>query len=456
MNYVTTSSEILAIIGGKDNVQSFNHCATRLRIVLRDMVGYDKEKLQAVDGVIAVVESAGQLQIVIGNEVNYIYVEISKLLGHATTSYEPSDEKSSKEKANIIDIVSSIFTPVLGVLLASGILKGLLILLSTLGWLDQTSGTYVLFNAASDSFFFFLPVMLGYTATKKFGGNPFVGMAIGGALVHPSILAQFSITEGDTSDMVFLGVPIVFINYAFSVIPIIIASFFSSKLENIIESWLPSSVRRFMVPAISIAVITPLTFLFIGPAATWLSHLLSDSYQAIYQVSSTMAGVVMGGLWQVAVIFGLHWGLIPLMLNNFAVLGHDTMTPMIIPAFLGQAGAVFAVMLKARDVKMKSLAGSSLPGGIIGITEPIIYGVTLPLRTPFIFGCIGGAVGGGVIGYFQTTMWSFGLPTIFAFTQFIPEGGFDASFYGSIAAAILAFVISSSLTFALSKVTLKK
>jgi PTS system beta-glucosides-specific IIC component len=310
-------------------------------------------------------------------------------------------------------------------------------------------------NAASDAFFFFLPVMLGYTAGKKFGGNPFICMAIGGALVHPSILAHYSITEGDTSSLEFLGVPIVFINYAFSVIPIIFAAFLSSRLERLITPFMPSAIRPILVPTICLAVVVPVTFLFIGPAATWVSHMLSEGYQAIYAVSSLLAGMIMGAFWQVCVIFGLHWGLIPLMLNNFAVLGHDTMTPMILPAFLGQAGAALAVFLKARDIKQKSVAGSAIPAGIIGITEPIIYGVNLPLRTPFIFGCLGGAIGGGIIGYFQTTMWSFGVPTIFAITQLIPESGFDASFYAAIVASIGSFVLASVLTLFFAKVDVK-
>ncbi|ANQ23765.1 hypothetical protein BA893_19200 [Vibrio natriegens] len=453
MNYKSIAGEILAGIGNKDNIQSLNHCATRLRIILKNNEQCNKEKIKDVNGVIAVVESGGQLQIVIGNEVNYVFEQIKTLISGADGS-ELESSSDEKQKFNLIDMISSIFTPVLGALMASGILKGLLVLFTKLDWLDAQSGTYILLNAASDAFFFFLPVMLGYSAGKKFGGNPFICMAIGGALVHPSIASFYSIAEGSsTASLDFLGMPIVFINYAFSVIPIIFAAFLSSRIEKFIDPIIPSALRRFLVPTICLAVVVPVTFLFIGPAATWLSHMLAGGYQAIYNISSTLAGAVMGGLWQVCVIFGLHWGLIPLMLNNFAALGHDTMTPMVIPAFLGQAGAALGVFLKTRDKKQKSIAGSSVPAGIIGITEPIIYGVNLPLRTPFIFGCVSGAIGSAVLGYFQTTMWSFGVPTIFAITQFIPETGFDVSFYASLFGACLSFVLATILTLSFTKIS---
>lgn len=451
MNYDKISDRIFNNIGGKENIKSLNHCATRLRIILNDMSKYDKDKLKEIEGVIAVVESGGQLQIVIGNDVNYVYAVMVKTVENSESPSENSaGEKSNK--FNLIDLVASIFTPLLGALMASGILKGILVLCTTLGWMNPKSGTYVLLNAAGDAFFFFLPLMLGYTAGKKFGGNPFICMAIGGALVHPSILALYSITGENSLSLEFTGIPIVLINYSFSVIPIIFAAFLSSRLECLIDPVIPSAIRRFMVPLICLAVVVPVTFLFIGPAATWLSHILSAGYQAIYGFSSLLAGMVMGAFWQVCVIFGLHWGMIPLMLNNFAVLGHDTMTPMILPAFLGQAGAALGVFLKIRDKKLKSIAGSAIPAGIIGITEPVIYGVNLPLRTPFIFGCVGGAIGSGIIGYFHTTMWSFGMPTIFAFTQFIPTGGFDASFYAGIAGSVCSFVIAVVLTLFFSKV----
>ena len=454
MDYSAISNEILNSIGNKGNVQSLNHCATRLRVILNNDDECDKQTLKDIDGVIAVVESGGQLQIVIGNEVNYVFSELTKRI-YGEENQEKTAAQSADDKFNFIDMISSIFTPVLGALMASGILKGALALLSQLAWMNPQSGTYILLNAASDSFFFFLPVMLGYTAGKKFGGNPFICMAIGGALVHPSVMSFFSITEGDTSSLEFLGVPIVFMNYAFSVIPIIFAAFLSSHIEKFIDPLIPMALRRFLVPTICLAVVVPVTFLFIGPAATWVSHGLSAGYQAIYSFSATLAGAVMGGLWQVCVIFGLHWGLIPLMLNNFAVLGHDTMTPMILPAFLGQAGAALGVFLKARDMKQKSIAGSAIPAGIIGITEPIIYGVNLPLRMPFIFGCAAGALGSATLGYFQTTMWSVGVPTIFAMTQVIPDTGFDMSFYACIVGSVGSFILAAVLTLSFAKVNSK-
>lgn len=183
--------------------------------------------------------------------------------------------------------------------------------------------------------------------------------------------------------------------------------------------------------------------LLIGPAATWLSHLLANGYQSIYAFNPIVAGAFMGAMWQVCVIFGLHWGLVPLMINNLSVLGRDTMVPLLLPAVMGQVGATLGVMLRTRDAKLRALAGSAIGAGVFGITEPAVYGVTLPNKRPFIFGCIGGALGGAVIGYFHTATYSFGLVSVFTFAQIIPAGGFDATVWGAIGGTLLSFCFAA-------------
>lgn len=192
---------------------------------------------------------------------------------------------------------------------ATGLLKGLLALAVTCGWLTPEQGTYKIWFAASDALFFFFPLFLGYTAGKKFGGNPFISMVIGGALTHPLMIQAFEASRAPGAAVEhFLGIPVTFINYSSSVIPIILASWVCCWLERKSNALLPSSMKNFFSPAICLAVVVPLTFTVIGPVATWLSHLLANGYQFIYAFAPWLAGAVLGAMWQVCVIFGLHWG----------------------------------------------------------------------------------------------------------------------------------------------------
>lgn len=449
MEYKALAQDILNRVGGKENIVSLVHCATRLRFKLKDNGKADAEGLKANPGVIMVVESGGQFQVVIGNHVHDVWQAVRQEAGLSDDS-EPTAESVEKGSllGQIIDVVSGIFTPFIGVLAASGILKGMLALAVVCGWLTPQQGTYKIWFAASDALFFFFPLFLGYTAGKKFGGNPFVSMVIGGALTHPLMIQAFEASQAPGAAVEhFLGIPVTFINYSSSVIPIILASWVCCWLERKSNALLPSSMKNFFTPAICLAVVVPLTFLLIGPLATWLSHLLAQGYQIIYAVAPWLAGAAMGALWQVCVIFGLHWGLIPLMINNLTVLGHDSMLPMLLPAVMGQVGAVLGILLKTRDARQKVLAGSAFSAGIFGVTEPAIYGLTLPLRRPFIFGCVAGAIGGAIVGFSNAHVYSFGFGNIFTVAQMIPPQGLDSTVWGGVVGIFAALIISCGLTF---------
>ena len=449
MEYKALAQDILNRVGGKENIVSLVHCATRLRFKLKDNGKADAEGLKANPGVIMVVESGGQFQVVIGNHIHDVWQAVRQEAGLSDDS-EPTAESVEKGSllGQIIDVVSGIFTPFIGVLAASGILKGMLALAVVCGWLTPQQGTYKIWFAASDALFFFFPLFLGYTAGKKFGGNPFVSMVIGGALTHPLMIQAFEASQAPGAAVEhFLGIPVTFINYSSSVIPIILASWVCCWLERKSNALLPSSMKNFFTPAICLAVVVPLTFLLIGPLATWLSHLLAQGYQIIYAVAPWLAGAAMGALWQVCVIFGLHWGLIPLMINNLTVLGHDSMLPMLLPAVMGQVGAVLGILLKTRDARQKVLAGSAFSAGIFGITEPAIYGLTLPLRRPFIFGCVAGAIGGAIVGFSNAHVYSFGFGNIFTVAQMIPPQGLDSTVWGGVVGIFAALIISCGLTF---------
>ena len=449
--FVQLAMQIVETVGGRNNIQTVVHCATRLRFKLASTPAGAAGKIKALEGVIAVVESGGQFQVVIGNHVGEVFRAIEAILSEggevpSVPKHTTPSEPAASLLARFIDLVSGIFTPVLSVMAASGMLKGFLALALALNLLSQESGTYQLWFAASDALFYFFPLVLGYTAGKKFGGSPFLTMAIGGALVHPLIMSLNNGSDPSTADT-FLGLPLTFINYSSSVIPIIFASWACCWLEKQLYPRLPSAIRNFATPLFCLMVIVPLTFLVIGPLSTFLSQCLASGYQWIYDIAPWVAGIFLGSALQICVIFGLHWGLIPVAINNLSMLGFDTIIPLLLPAVLGQTGAALGVFLACREQKLKMLAGTSVTAGLFGITEPAIYGVTLPLRKPFMFGCIAGGIGGGIVGLFQAKVWSFGLVSVFSFTQMIPVEGVDLTVWGAVAGATSALLLSCLLTF---------
>nr|AFN70954.1 beta-glucosidase [uncultured bacterium]AKN80695.1 PTS system glucoside-specific transporter [uncultured bacterium] len=451
MSYQDTAKAILAHIGGRENIYSFVHCATRLRFKLIDSQKADAQSLKSQPGIIMVVESGGQFQVVIGNHVSDVYHAVRKEAGLSDDAPMAAPSKVKKEKTSffsgLIDIISGIFTPFLGILAASGILKGFLALAQAFNCLTPGSGTWNILSASSDALFYFLPLVLGYTAGKKFGGNPFITMTIGGALVHPLMMAAFEAsTQAGAVQETFLGIPVVFINYNSSVIPIIFASWVSCWLEKLGNRIFPAAVKNLFTPLLCLVITVPLTFLLIGPVATKLALGLANGYQIAHAFAPWLAGAIVGGLWQVCVIFGLHWGMIPVMMNNIAVFGHDSLMPLLLPAVMGQVGATLGILLRTCDKNMKTLAGSSATAGVFGITEPAVYGVTLPNRRAFIFGCVAAALGSAIVALSHTHSYSFGFVNIFTLAQVIPPSGVDASVTGMIIGTLTALLLSCILT----------
>lgn len=447
MDYQSLAKGIIESVGGKKNIISLVHCATRLRFKLVEPELAEIERLKTLDEVIAVVNSGGQFQVVIGNQVGDVYQAIMSFLDIGLGTNDLNEKKpeiptkKSTLLARLIDIVSGIFTPFIGVMAASGIMKGLLALAVACNLLNTEGGTYQIWFAASDALFFFFPLFIGYTAGQKFGGTPFITMVIGGALTHPLMIKAFEASQTGQTAEHFLGIPVVFINYSSSVIPIILASWVSCALEKRIRPLLPLAIRSFFTPVICLATVVPLTFLGIGPLATWLSHLLAEGYEVIYRFAPWLAGAALGAAWQICVIFGLHWGLVPLIFNNLVVFGQDSMLPMILPAVMGQIGAVLGIFFYSKAPRQKALAGSSFSAGIFGVTEPAIYGLTLPLRRPFIIGCIAGSLGGAIVGFVGTHTYSFGLANIFTLIQIIPPSGIDSTVWGAFIGNAVAVLV---------------
>lgn len=458
MKYEQLAKDIIANVGGKENVSSVVHCITRLRFKLKDESKANTEVLKNMDDVVTVMKSGGQYQVVIGNHVPDVYKAVTTVGGFQGQSQVDAEEEGPKGSlfSRFIDMISSIFTPVLGVLAATGMIKGLNALFVALGWLDNTSGTYQILNATGDALFYFLPIFLGYTAIKKFGGTPFVGMAIGAALVYPTLSTLtageplYTVFAGTMFEspiyVTFLGIPVILMSYSSSVIPIIISAFFAAKVEKWLKTVIPDVVKTFLVPMVTLLIVVPLTFIVIGPVATWAGSLLGQATLAIYNVSPLVAGLLLGGFWQVFVIFGLHWGLVPIAFNNVATLGYDTILATVFAASFAQTGVVLAILLKTKNTKLKSLSIPAFISGIFGVTEPAIYGITLPLKKPFIISCIAAGIGGAIAGATNVTGYIIGGLGIFGLPSYISPEGIDMSFYGAIISIVVGFVAGLVLT----------
>ena len=457
--YEELAKAIIENVGGKDNVISLAHCYTRLRFKLHDEKKAATEVLKDMDGVVTVVQSGGQYQVVIGNEVGDVYDEIVKSQGIAGASSEAADEAPDKNMSlldKFVDIVSGIFTPILGVLAASGMIKGFTALFVALSWVDAKGGTYQILQTIGDGLFYFFPIFLGLTAARKFKMSEFSGMAIGAALVYPALSVimkgeplyqMFAGTMFSSPVQIeFLGTPVILMNYASSVIPIIVAIYFGAKVEHALLKSIPSMVKGFMVPFFTLLIVIPVTFLVIGPISTWAGQLVGAATTGIFNFSPILAGLFIGAFWQVFVIFGLHWGLVPIMINNISISGADPIVAMSFAASFAQTGVVLSILIKTKNKKLKALSIPAFISGIFGVTEPAIYGITLPRKKMFIISCVGAAIGGALLGFFHAQYYMLGGLGIFAYPSFVNPvtsdmSGMKSAMMISVLALLFGFVM---------------
>ena len=437
---------IIEHVGGKDNIISLVHCATRLRFALKDESKANAEFLKKQAGIITVVQSGGQFQVVIGNSVADVFnviMQLTNLNEKPTNDAPPATPKGIVSK--LIDLVSSIFIPALVVLVAGGIFKGIVAILQVMELVQAGSPTLNFLNAIADAPFYYLPIILGFSAVKKFGGNPYVGMALGGALVHPSVVGML----GNRFELQteFFSIPIKLIPYPSSVFPIILAAWFYSLLERNLNKIMHDSFKKFIAPLFGLIITVPLTFAVIGPVVSFLSDTVASGIIYVYQLNSVIASMILAALWQVMVVFGIHWGLVPFAMNNISVYQEDFMIPILFPAVFAQVGAVLAVMLRSKDPQVKTLASSSVLSGIFGVTEPAIYGINLPLKRPFIIGCISAMIGGGIVGYYHSVIYSFSFISIFSFLQLIPPTGINEKFYAVVFGSLISFAVATLVTY---------
>lgn len=440
-NYEKLAKEIVGYIGGSENVNALVHCATRLRFKVKNTQNVDKKKLEQLEGVITVLDSGGQIQVVIGQHVADVYDTIFEVTD--LKKENPSDAEESGEKKNLLntfmDTISGIFAPVLGVMSGAGMLKALLILCTTFGWLKADMGTYRILYAAADGVFTFIPVFLAYTAAKKFRANEFVAVGVAAALLYPDLTAAYSAGEALT----FLKIPVVLVSYTSSVIPIVISVYALSKLEKGLKKIVPTVCKTFLTPLLSLAIMVPATYLVIGPIADTVGKALASGYTGLVGLNPVIAGGLLGLIWPAAVMFGVHWGFVPIVMNNIAEYGRDTLFTITGPNNMAQAGATLGVFLKTKDKSVKELAGpAALSAVLAGITEPAIYGVTLRFKRPFFIGAVFSGIAGAIVAAAGT-----GAPTLLGTSILTLPGYIGVGFVGFLIACAIAYFGSAIVTY---------
>ena len=450
--YETLAKEILNYVGGKDNVNSLTHCITRLRFKLKEESIAQDEALKNLEGVVTVMKSAGQYQVVIGNQVQDVYEQLAPLL-HAEQPQTVQDAEKEKLLDRFVDIISGIFQPILGIMAACGMIKGLNMLFMTLGLYAETSGGYMIINAIGDALFTFLPLFLGYTSARKFGLKPMVGLVIGGIMCYPGI--QSSALSGSLKPLYtmfegtmfaspvyidFFGIPVISMDYTSTVIPVIFIVYFASKCEKLFSKFVPDLVKFFFVPMLTLLVALPIGFLLIGPVATFGSKIIAETIISIRNVSPMLAGGLVGLTWQILVIFGLHWGFIPVYINNIVTNGYDNVMMPFFACTFATSAVILVIMLNTRDRKMKELCLPNFISGIFGVTEPGIYGILLPLKKPFIISCIAGGIGGAFYGFCNFRKFSMGGMGIFEFPAMMEPDGSWGNLLVAVSGVLLTMI----------------
>lgn len=476
MKYEKLVHEILEGVGGTPNIDSVVHCATRLRFHLKDASLVKAEEIKNIDGVISLIQSAGQHQVVIGSHVGDVYKELVREAGleeHEEVSdlkdvaEMKAEMKEKKVKSSLIDLISGIFAPVLGIMMATGFIKGILVLLTATGILSAESGTYQILYMIGDSFFNFLPIFLGYTAMKKFGGSPFIGLTIGTVLLYPSIStimageALYTLFAGTAFETpvyaTFLGIPVLLRSYTSTVFPVIFICFLASIVEKALNKKITGFLKTLLVPALTLLVSLVVGFIVVGPVISIVSDMIGEAISWLFSVSSLVGGFIYGLLIQFCVVFGIHWGFVAISINNLATMGYDPVTIAGLSSAFGQIGVVTVIMLMVRNKKTKGICASAIISGLCGITEPAIYGVTLQNKMAFILASVASGAGGAIIGFFGVKQYVYGANGIFGWMQVInPEVGFDSTVLAAIIACVVSYILGVALMATIGKKSINR
>ena len=477
-----TAADIIAGVGGADNVASVIHCITRVRFYLKDASLANDDVVSNLDGVIDVAKAGGQYQVVIGADVVDVYDAIVSQLpagaaGDTDEAAEPVERPTTPLGwvkygfSSLIGVITGSMIPVIGVLAASGILKGILALLTQFKVVESASDTYQIISAMADSMFYFLPIIIGFTAAKRLGSDPIIVAIIGGVLAYPSlahmsnpdyivksgedpagftapyhIVRQIGNTIFNTD---FFGIPVSLPQtnaYAYSIFPIIVAAWLAAKIEPWLKMWIPAVIRSIFAPLLEIFIVSTLVLVVFGPIVMAISGAIATGVTAVLKLSYPVAGLIIGGFYQCLVIFGLHWAVIPIISQQIADPGYSPLNAIVSATMIAQGGGALAVWIKTRNRRIKRMAGPATISAMCGVTEPAMYGLNLKYGRIFLTASIGGAVGGLITGLFNVNMWGF-TGAFVGFPSFVNPKGIDSSFTGFWIASFAALVVAFLCTY---------
>ena len=465
--YAHLATAIVTNVGGPGNINSVIHCITRLRFYLKDEHRAQDAVIANLDGVIDVAKAGGQYQVVIGPAVNEVYDAVMAQLGPAfadTTAGTPTATATQAAGAptetdaptgwlprlrhgmsQVIGVMTAAMIPVIGILAGSGILKGILAALTGFHVLTVTSGTYMVLNAVADATFYFLPVVLGFTAAKKLGSDPIVLAIVGAILIYPSLMTAAG--HATTAQITFFGVPTHLMSYAASVFPMIVAAWLGVSVERGLKRVIPLYLRSVFVPILEALILSVIVLVVIGPLITMISKGLASGILAIYNFSPALSGLVIGGLYQTMVIFGLHWGIIPIVINDIATNGHSYLNEILSITMVAQGGAVLAVFLKSKNKPLKEISLAAAISAFCGVTEPALYGVNLKYKRVFVVASIASGLGGLLTGLLHVNNYALS-GSLIGFPAFITPGvGIGPNFYGYLISHYGTLLIATILVY---------
>lgn len=438
MDYSPTARAILEKVGGEANIVSVNHCMTRLRLVLKDESMVQDDEVKAIKGVVGVMRKGGQYQIVIGNEVAKCYKEFVKLGNFGDQGGAPSAKKGGNPISAILDAISGSMAPVIPAIIGAGMIQVLNIIL---GWfLPAENQTLQLLSVIGNTAFYFLPVLVAYSAGRKFGANPILVTAVVAILIHPNFVALAG-TEGGIN---FLGIPVTSFDYSSSIIPAILTAWVMSYIERLVEKITPAFTKNFLKPMLIILISSPIAFLILGPIGSIVGNGLASALVFVQSYVNIAAYIIMAAAMPFIVMTGMHWAFIPVV---FAALetpaGESLMLPAMLISNVAQGAACLAIALKSKNSDLKQVAASSAVSAMFaGVTEPGLYGVTMPLKRPLAALCVSSGITGLIAGILNVSASSFASPSLLALPIFI-----SATKPNNFMMAVLCTVISIVLTF---------
>ncbi len=453
MTHAEIAKQLVELLGGKENVMSATHCATRLRLVIDDESKVNKEAIEKLDEVKGAFSTAGQFQVIFGTgTVNKVYAEFTKEIG--MSQMDPSKHSEvAKRKMNPIArfarTLSNIFVPIIPAIVASGLLMGLLGMLNAFNIVDSGSSWFILLDMFSSAAFIILPILIGISASKEFGGNPYLGAVIGGIMTHPALLNPWGLGQVEPEYLDFLGLPVALIGYQGTVIPILLATYIMCWIEKRLRKVVPNSVDLLVVPFATVILTGFIAILAIGPLGLFLGDLLTETLNFIYNHGGFVAGIIFGGTYSLIVLTGVHHSFHAIEAGLIASIGINYLLPIWSMANIAQGGAGLAVFFKTKRAKTKEVALPSAVSAFLGITEPVIFGVNLRYRKPFIAALIGGAIGGGYVVFMNVAANAFGLTGIPMLAIIAPLGVSNIIHYliGAVLALVIAFLLTLVLGF---------